>query len=426
MSATTSATSDTDATAGRPSAHRWWVMVLCLAAFTMTSVDRSTWGPASVFVGEDLRVPLASLGAFATAYYVGYVIANGLGGFSTDRFGGRVTMSVSLLGAGAFMTVFGSTTSATVGIAVQAVIGLFAGAEYSAGVTLLASWFEPRELGLVMGIYTTATSLGTMIANGIVPWLITQSGWETSYHLFGVISIVVAVVCFAVVRSGPQLPDRSTAPSRSPLVGLREIGRNRDLVLLGLAGFGGFWGTYGFITWSNALMIRGHGIDPTTAGMVVVVFAGVAVIGKPLVGWIADRCGGARKVPAMVILGLFVVMLLVFGTLGSATAFLLAAPLLGLAAYAYLPLLVAMIPRLATQGTTGSAAGMTNALWQLGSVLVPLAVGAVFSSTRSFGAAFGCLAIGPAIGLILMFFVREPWRAQDAAEDAAAEVDRSA
>ena len=113
MSTTTPATSDTTAAPGPRSAQRWWVMVLCLAAFTMTSVDRSTWGPASVFVGEDLRVPLASLGAFATAYYVGYVIANGLGGFSTDRFGGRITMSISLLGAGAFMTVFGSTTSAT-------------------------------------------------------------------------------------------------------------------------------------------------------------------------------------------------------------------------------------------------------------------------------------------------------------------------
>ncbi len=50
--------------------YRWVVLVLCWLAFTMTSVDRSTWGPASVFVGEDLGVPLASLGVFATAYYI--------------------------------------------------------------------------------------------------------------------------------------------------------------------------------------------------------------------------------------------------------------------------------------------------------------------------------------------------------------------
>ena len=121
------------------SAYRWVVLFACWASFTLTSIDRSTWGPASVFVGESLAVPLASLGAFATAYYLGYVLSNALGGVGTDRFGGRWMLSISLLGAGVFMAVFGSTTSATVGIIVQAMVGLFAGADYSAGVRLVAS-----------------------------------------------------------------------------------------------------------------------------------------------------------------------------------------------------------------------------------------------------------------------------------------------
>ena len=65
------------------------VLLLCWFAFTMTSVDRSTWGPSSVFVGESLTVPLASLGIFATTYYIGYVVSNAGGGFLTDKIGGR-------------------------------------------------------------------------------------------------------------------------------------------------------------------------------------------------------------------------------------------------------------------------------------------------------------------------------------------------
>ncbi|MEV8085793.1 hypothetical protein [Pseudarthrobacter oxydans] len=53
---------------------RWMILGLGWLAFTMTSVDRSTWGPASIFIGEDLGVPLASLGLFATFYYIGYVV----------------------------------------------------------------------------------------------------------------------------------------------------------------------------------------------------------------------------------------------------------------------------------------------------------------------------------------------------------------
>jgi sugar phosphate permease len=97
-----------------------------------------------------------------------------------------------MLGAGAFMMLFGATSSAAIGITVQAITGLFAGADYAAGIKLLASWFEPRELGMVMGVFTTATSLGAVIANAIVPSVIEKSGWQTSYHAFGLLSIVVA------------------------------------------------------------------------------------------------------------------------------------------------------------------------------------------------------------------------------------------
>jgi nitrate/nitrite transporter NarK len=382
------------------------VLLLCWLAFTMTSVDRSTWGPASVFVGDDLGVPLASLGVFATGYYIGYVVSNLLGGFSSDRFGGRLIITVSMAGAGAFMMVFGSTTSATVGIAVQGLVGLFAGADYSAGVKLLASWFQPRELGMVMGVFTAATSLGTVIANAVVPTLIEHSGWQTSYHTFGAISIVVALLCYLVIRPGPVVTAPVAAGARRES-SLRTLARNRDLVLLALAGFGGFWGTYGFVTWSNTLMIRGYRVAPTTAGAVVAVFAATAVFGKPIIGLVADRCGGARKIPIIVILAGFVGTLLLFGSMNTTTAFFVVAPLLGLAAYGYLPLMVAMTPKLVPSGVTGTAAGACNAFWQLGSVLVPLAIGAVYHATSSFQAAFLTLAAGPLLGMVLMLGVRE-------------------
>jgi nitrate/nitrite transporter NarK len=385
------------------------VLFLCWFSFTMTSVDRSTWGPSSVFVGESLAIPLASLGVFATTYYIGYVVSNAGGGFLTDMIGGRHLITISMIGAGAFMMVFGSTTSAVLGIAVQGVVGFFAGADYAAGIKLLASWFRPEELGKVMGIFTSATSLGVVIANFAVPFLIARSGWGASYHLFGAISILAGILCWIVLRPGPVVAlaaDPADSPKRPSA--WRTLSGNRNLLLVGLAGFGGFWGTYGFVIWSNALMIKGHGVAPATAGLIVAIFAALGVFGKPIIGLVADRFNGARRVPAMIVLGCFAVMLIVFGTLDSVPAFLIAAPLLGLSAYCYLPLIVALIPRLVSSDMVGTAAGLTNALWQLGSVLVPVAVGAVFAATNNnFMAALGTLAVGPLIGLVARYFVNE-------------------
>ncbi|MDT7708944.1 MAG: hypothetical protein QOG20_4551 [Pseudonocardiales bacterium] len=401
------------------SPYRWVVLFACWLSFTLTSVDRSTWGPASVFVGEDLAVPLASLGVFATAYYVGYVISNALGGIGTDRLGGRLMLSVSLFGAGAFMTVFGSTPSAAVGIAVQALVGLFAGADYAAGVRLVASWFPSSQLGLPIGIFVTATSLGTAIANSVVPAMIAWHGWGTSYHVFGVISMVLAVALLFLLRPGPMLDPAATAPTADERAAAswRAMLGNRNLVLTCLAGFGGFWGLYGFITWANALMIKGHAVAPATAGAVVAIFAITAVVVKPIVGFVSDRFfGGARRMPTVLLLALFVVTLLAFGSFGSTTAFLLIAPVLGAAAYGWTPLLVALVPRLVPASVTGTASGFANAFWQLGSVLVPLAVGAAYAATGSFMAAFVTLAVGPAFGALMMLAVRERRPAPSAAD----------
>ncbi|MER5389327.1 MFS transporter [Saccharopolyspora sp. NPDC002686] len=382
--------------------YRWVVLVLSWAAFTMTAVDRSTWGPASVAVGEHLGVSLAGLGVFATGYYIGYVISNAAGGVLTDWLGPRVVLAASLFLAGGFMILFGETDSVVLGIAFQAAVGVFAGCDYSAGIKLIAQWFPAKDRGFAMGLFMTATSLGTVIANAVVPSLIAASGWRASYHLFGAVSMGVAVLCFLLLRPGKQVVE-----AHRELPSLRPLARNRDLWLLGLAGFGGLWGTYGFITWSNALMIKGNHISPVQAGTVVVIFGITAIVAKPLVGVVSDLFGGRRKVPTIVVLGGFVIALLVFGTRDDLAGFLWVAPFLGVAAYVYSPLMTALIPKLSGVRLAGSAAGMTNAFWQLGSAIVPVVIGGVFQATGSFFWAFATLAAGPLLGMLLMFGVRE-------------------
>jgi ACS family glucarate transporter-like MFS transporter len=382
--------------------YRWGVLLLAWASFTMTSVDRSTWGPASASVGDEFGVSLAGLGVFATAYYVGYVVSNAGGGVLTDRVGARVVLAGSLFVAGGCMALFGSSPSAGAGIAVQALVGLFAGADYAAGVKLITTWFTEKARGTAMGVFMTATSLGTVIANAVVPRMIEWHGWRASYHLFGGVSMALAVLCLLLVRNGAVAPG-AAAVRPDP----RRLLSDRDLLLLGLAGFGGLWGTYGFVTWSNTLMVKGNGIDPVTAGSVVVAFGIVAVVGKPLVGLATDLIGRGRRVPTIVVLVYFAATLVVFGAMRTPAQFLLVAPFLGLGAYLYSPLMVAMVPGLSGSRLAGSAAGVTNAVWQLGSVIVPVAIGAVFQMTGSFRAAFAALAAGPLAGAVLMSFVRE-------------------
>ena len=391
---------------GAASPYRWVILFIAWLAFLLTFIDRLAWANVAVSVGESLGLTVAALGIFVAGFYVGYVTSNAIGGFLVDRFGGRLMVMLALVLLGLFTYCFSYVRSVNSGIMLQALMGLAAGFDYAACIKLLTAWFGIRDRGRALGLFLTATSLGVVSTNLIVPALLKRFGWGGVYQALGAITMACGVIIFLVLRDAPfSAPERSVArPNFDALF------RNRDLLFLAAAGFGALWGTWGVAFWANALLIKGHGFSIEKAGRVVALFGIGAVVAKPLVGLFSDWLGGVRRMPILICLVGFVVMLLVFGSLRSDTAFMLTAPLLGVFAFVYSPLMAALIAEAAGPELTGSATGLTNALWQLGSAIVPLAVGAVYHASNSFYAAFITLAVGPLLGTIAMLLVREPRR----------------
>jgi sugar phosphate permease len=387
------------------SPYRWVILFIAWIAFLLTFIDRLAWANVAVSAGESLGLTVAALGVFVTAFYVGYVASNAIGGFFVDRVGGRLMLMLGLVLLGLFTYCFSYVRSVGTGIVVQALMGLAAGVDYAACMKLLTAWFGVRNRGRAVGLFLTATSLGVVTTNLIVPALLNGFGWSGVYQGLGAVTMAGGVISFLALRDAP-----SSASERSlDKPDFAVLFRNRDLLLLGAAGFGALWGTWGVAFWANALLVKGHGFSVGEAGLVVALFGIGAVVAKPLVGLISDWLGG-RKVPILISLPGFVFMLLVFGALRTPTAFLLTAPLLG--AFAFVPstLMATLIAEVAGRRLAGSATGLTNALWQLGSGIVPLAVGAVYHASNSFYAAFITLALGPLLGTIAMLPVREPRR----------------
>jgi sugar phosphate permease len=266
---------------------------------------------------------------------------------------------------------------------------------------LLTTWFPPRERGRAIGLWFTGSSIAVVLTNLLIPLLASNLAWQGAYRVIGGLTLAIALLCWVVLRDGPE---KVAAPPRPDIRGLL---RNRDIMLVALAGFGALWGTWGFAYWSNSLMVKGHGMEPARVASIIATFGVGAAISKPLVGWLSDWLGGRRKPLALVCLIAFALMLLLFGLLTSETAFWIAAPILGVTAFSYSPLLAALVAELAGKDSAGSASGVTNAFWQIGSLLVPVVVGAVFGMTGSFFAAFTALACGPLLASLAMIAVRE-------------------
>ena len=390
---------------GEPtSGYRWIIVLFTWGAFLLTAMDRLAWGPVAVTAGATLGMSVAALGVFASAFYISYVVSNAIGGYFIDWLGGRLMVTFALVPLGVATLLFGTfTTSIRTGMIFQALMGLAAGMDFAACIKLIASWFGPRTRGRAMGLFLTGSSLAVVLTNAVVPTCMKIFGWGGAYRVLGIVTTIFGASCYFVLRNGPlQAPAKSGA---KPQVG--RLFRNPSLLFLSVAGFGAYWGTWGFAAWANALMIKGHHLSPVRAGFIVAVFGVGAIVGKPLIGLISDWLGGTYKRLSIGCFVSFAVMLLIFGRMDTETGFLIAAPFLGITAFLYTPLMAAGVTQQAGVGLAGSATGLTSALWQLGSTIVPITVGVVFQSTRSFNAAFMVLAAGPALAALSMFFVRE-------------------
>jgi nitrate/nitrite transporter NarK len=266
-------------------------------------------------------------------------------------------------------------------------------------VKLISAWFDARQRGRAMGLFMTSTSLAVVVTNLIVPRLLLAAGWPAVYQTLGGVTLALGIVAWLVVRDSPV----AVAAHRPDV---RALFRNRTLLLLGLAGFGALWGTWGFAFWASALMIRGYGVSVVQAGYVVALFGAGAIVAKPAIGLLSDVLG-RRKSLVVICLGYFVVSLLVFSRLTTLTGFEIVAPFLGIGAFAYSPLMNTMVAESAGRDLAASGAGFTNAFWNLGNVIVPTVVGLVFQVTSSFAAAFVTLAVGPALGALCMLAIKE-------------------
>jgi sugar phosphate permease len=392
-------------------AYRWVILSVAFSVLITSFTVRVAWGNAAVYVSQSLSLQPTAMGSVVTAFFVGYVIANSFGGFAADRFGPSMAISCALVPLGIFTFCFGFVTNLYQAMALQVLMGLSAGVNFAATTKIVCAWFPPVRRGVAFGLMATASSLPVIVANATFPYIIQHFSWEALYKGVGCFAIFIAAISFYTLRNGPPnqvVEDRKDTPMPGMAATILQLIQNRNLVIFTFAGFGATWGTWGFTFWANALLIKGHGVSPTTAGEIMTVFGIGGLISKPLIGFLSDWLGGRRK---SLILLCFIGLcagVLVFGSLSNELAFKIMAPFVGVAAFAYNPLQTAMLSELIGKKIVGSAAGLSNAFTQIASIIAPVVIGFAFGSTGSFYGAFIVIACGPLFSVICMLFVHEP------------------
>lgn len=327
---------------------------------------------------------------------VGRILVGGL----TDRYGGRVMFPLisALTIAPVLFLAFFALDSYPLILVGGFFLGI-AGTSFAVGVPFVNAWFPPEKRGLATGIFgagmggTAISALTTVqIWDGLghkVPFLLTASALA-----------IYAVAAWFILRDAPgrQVPttslmQRLKVNARLPITWQASI--------LYAVSFGGY---VAFSVYLPAYLKVAHGLSPADASTRMAGFVLVAVIMRPVGGWLSDRfsttnvlAGSFAVITVCAVVAATLPPLDIRGT----SAFLVMAAALGAGSGATF----ALIAQVTEPAKVGGVTGLVGAAGGLGGFVPPLLMGYVYGRTESYAIGLVMLAVTAALTLVLTLTV---------------------
>ena len=301
---------------------RWRVQIfaitwLAYAAFYFT---RKAFSVAKLGIAEDPtfmldKMAMANLDAI---YLAAYAIGQFTWGILADRFGPRVVVLGGLLISAVAALVMGSFATVPIFATCMLIQGLAQSTGWSGLCKNLGSFFPSEQRGRVLGLWSSCYAFGGLVASPFAGWwAYTLMGtWHAAFISSAAVVGVVAVLFFFLQRNKPQdvgLPavepeselsaEEAYAQSRiSVLEPLKEILRNRTVLVLGLAYFMLKPARYAILLWGPVIVFEQMpSVGKVGAAIIPTSFELAGLLGPILIGLASDKLFGARRMPACVI-----------------------------------------------------------------------------------------------------------------------------
>jgi ACS family sodium-dependent inorganic phosphate cotransporter len=383
-------------------------------------VDRVSISVAIIPLARRFDYAAGAQGLILSAFFWGYFCTQLIGGWMSDRFGGRRVLGagVAIWSLATLLTPQAAAISFAVLFAIRVVLGLGEGVNFPAIHSLTARWMLVSERARSLSLNFSGMYLGTVLALLASPMIIAAFGWPALFYISGALGLVWVLAWMLAAADRPEdsrhiscaeiaaITSSRNAEARAGRVPWAKIMREKAVWAIVLAHFCSNFGFNILLLWLPTYLHHTFGVTVARVGIYSIVpwIASFVVVNSG--GWIADAMllrgtsvGATRKLMQSCAFGIGALPLLALPAARSPAAAIAlitisaAANGLGLAAYGVNHLDVG--PTYA-----GVLMGISNTIAAIPGIIGVAVAGFIVQASGSFAAVFYLIAAVDVIGLL--------------------------
>ncbi len=390
----------------------FWLLTF---AYFLSYFFRSTNAVIAPDLTRELNLSPGDLGLMTSLFYFAFAAGQIPIGLALDRFGTRAVQPM-LLGIAVLGSLLFSVAHSLVVLAVaRMLLGLGLAGCLMVAFKSFGFWFPRAQNATVTGALMALGTFGALFAASPLAWLSSVSGWRSVFVYGAGLTALSAVLIAVFVRNAP----RDWKPPTMTSTSTQQFKLDSRLVRISLVNFFTAGGLLSVQTlWGGERFLSSvYGLDKGGAGVLLTIMGLGTAAGYLLSGWLGDRLGIAR-----------VAVVGISGFCACQLAFALRVPLALIYPIYFLYgafgtsnlLLLSHAKSLYPLGLTGRVTTFANMFGIGGTFLLQWLIGLIVGAFSSdplilepfgFTVAFGLLALGTTITLLLYLPVARAFKA---------------
>ena len=409
-----------------PALRQRWARILpvVFVTYSLAYVDRANYGfGAAAGLAKTLHITESRSALLAALFFLGYFLFQIPGAAYARKRSARKLICFALVSWGVLAMLTGIVKSFWWLALVRLTLGASESFILPGMLLLLSQWFTREERSRANTFLILGNPVTVLWMSAVTGYMIRAFGWQTTFIVEGVPSILWGVVWFWLIRDRPEQAAWLDTESRLELEGalqqeqamipaMKSVSRAfRSPVALALSAQYFLWsiGVYGFVLWLPTIVQKGAARGIAVTGLLSALPYAAAIALMLAVSYFSDRHVTRKGFiwPALLVAGIA----LLGSFLTSANSFPLAFGFLILAGglmYAPYGPFFALIAESFPKNVAGEVTALVNGFGALGSFAGSYAVGLLQARTGNPRAGFLLMSVALLLASLIIVALPKP------------------